>query len=399
MIKKLVPATSPLIVWDDVIVGLGCRVTSGGSKSFVLRYRNKNNVERRMTLGRWPALSVVGARELAKDAFAALRRGNDPLATRQADRTAITVSDLLDDYLKSSRFSAKATTTQSTDKGRIERHIRPVLGKHIAVELLRRDVEKMASDVTAGRTRVDVKTGKRGRAMVKGGAGTARKSVRLLSVAFAWAIEQGLVETNPAHGIKLGSDGRRDTIIDSAGYVAVFETLDRLEAEGEITSEVADAIRLIALTGARRSEVIKIQRSYIDTSRALIVLPSTRHKTGSLTGDSRIIGLPAEGMRILERQEGDPLFDFDPSVISKAWRVVRAVAQLPAGFGLHGLRHSLASHLAMGGASTSEIMVSLGHRQTSTTQRYVHFAQNARTGLAERAAAVAVAAMKKPDAS
>jgi hypothetical protein len=58
-----------------------------------------------------------------------------------------------------------------------------------------------------------------------------------------------------------------------------------------------------------------------------------------------------------------------------------------------GLRHSLASHMAMNGAEAAEIMTALGHRQLSTAQRYVHWAQDARQALAEKAAAVALAGM------
>ena len=66
---------------------------------------------------------------------------------------------------------------------------------------------------------------------------------------------------------------------------------------------------------------------------------------------------------------------------------------MPEGIGLHGLRHSLATLLAVGGAQAAEIMTSLGHRQMSTTTRYLHFADAARAALAERAAAPALAGM------
>ena len=63
--------------------------------------------------------------------------------------------------------------------------------------------------------------------------------------------------------------------------------------------------------------------------------------------------------------------------LSKPWSQVRSEAKLPEGIGLHGLRHSLASHMAMAGAAAGEIMTALGHSQLSTTQRYLHWAENA----------------------
>jgi integrase len=62
--------------------------------------------------------------------------------------------------------------------------------------------------------------------------------------------------------------------------------------------------------------------------------------------------------------------------------------------GLHGLRHSIGTTLAMSGASAVELMELLGHKQIETTLRYVHFAERARSTLAERAAALATAGLK-----
>jgi site-specific recombinase XerD len=59
---------------------------------------------------------------------------------------------------------------------------------------------------------------------------------------------------------------------------------------------------------------------------------------------------------------------------------VREEAKLPPTLGLHGLRHSIASHLAMSGAQAPEIMTVMGHRQLSTVQRYIHFAASTRVG-------------------
>ena len=170
---------------------------------------------------------------------------------------------------------------------------------------------------------------------------------------------------------------------------------------GEFDAPVADAIRLIALTGCRRGEAAGLRWRHVDLKHGRIVLPPQSHKTGRKTGKPREIILPAEAQKIIARQpEGSPDdFVFAPArgdgaiALSKAWRKVRKEADLPPTLGLHGLRHSIASHLAMSGAQAPEIMTAMGHRQLSTVQRYIHFAQNAREVLAERAASVALAGM------
>ena len=164
---------------------------------------------------------------------------------------------------------------------------------------------------------------------------------------------------------------------------------------------MADAIRLIAMTGARRGEITGLRWQHVDMKGGRIVLPASGHKTGRRTGKPRMIHLPAAAQQIIACQtEGGPDdFVFAASKgkgtisLAKAWRAIRAEAGLPKGIGLHGLRHSLATLLAVGGAQAAEIMTSLGHRQMSTTTRYLHFADTARAALAERAAAPALAGM------
>lgn len=155
-----------------------------------------------------------------------------------------------------------------------------------------------------------------------------------------------------------------------------------METERRIRSPVADAIRLIALTGCRRSEAASLRWRHVDLKQGRILLPPQSHKTGRKTGKPREIMLPEAAQSIIARQpEGSPDdFVFAPArgdgavALSKARRKVRKEANLPPTLGLHGLRHSVASHLAMGGAQAPEIMTAMGHRQLSTVQRYIHFA-------------------------
>jgi integrase len=405
MAKKLTDATvralpapekNAKIYYDLGLTGFGVRVTPNGAKTFILRYRNDRGVERKMRIGGYPEWGTSAAREEARRL---LREERDPLAKREALRAEPTVNEILDEYLKSTRFLSKAESTQATDRGRIDHHLRPLLGKKHITDLTLDDVERCFASISAGKTAGNVRSKKaRGLARVRGGEGTARKAIRLLRAALGWAVQKKLIAENAAIGAEVGSDGSREVVLDAEGYAAMFAALNKLEAAKEITAPVADAIRLISLTGARRGEIVRLDREFIDAKDRLIVLPKGRHKTGKATGAPRTIGLPAEAMALLERQgDVEVLFDFDPSVISKAWRVVRVAGNLPAGIGLHGLRHSAASHLAMDGASAAEIMTALGHRQMSTSQKYIHWAQNRRQELSERTASVALQGMHAPE--
>ena len=89
----------------------------------------------------------------------------------------------------------------------------------------------------------------------------------------------------------------------------------------------------------------------------------------------------------------EPTHGVGPINLTKIWNKVRSEAELPETIGLHGLRHSLASHMAMEGAQASEIMAALGHRNITTSAKYVHWASQKRQPLAEKAAAVALAGL------
>lgn len=390
-------------IWDDKLPGFGIVVRPSGVASFIYNYRNAEGRSRRITVAKLGELTPDKAREIAEGHAATVKAGGDPLEIKTAKRDALTVGNVLDAYLESARFAEKADTTRPIDEGRIRRHLRPLLGKKFAHKLTVEDVRRAQAAIRSGKTAVNVKTKKRGRARVTGGETTARDAIALLRAILNWAIEEKLIDHNPAASIKLGSSGTREIFLDEPEhYERLFKTLDTMEAEKRIRPAAADAIRVIALTGARKSEVTRCRWSHVDLKAGTITLPPASHKTGKRTGKPRVIHLPAIAQQIIARQPEGRVDDyvFQPAKgiggevdIKRPWLKVRAEAKLPEGIGLHGLRHSIASLMALDGAEAAQIMVALGHRQLSTAQRYIHFAQNARAALAERAAAPALAGM------
>ena len=190
-------------------------------------------------------------------------------------------------------------STQRVDKGRIERHLRPLLGRRLAHSLNSEDIKRTFNAIREGKTAKDEKTRKRGRARVTGGPGTARMAIELLRSVFNWA----KVKPNPCDGVKTGSSGTRETILEDAdAYRRLFTTLDHMEAERRIRSPVADAIRLIALTGCRRGEAAGLLWRHVDLKQGRILLPPQSHKTGRKTGKPREIMLPVEARKIIARQ-------------------------------------------------------------------------------------------------
>ena len=210
------------------------------------------------------------------------------------------------------------------------------------------------------------------------------------------------MKANPAESVKTGSDGERDTILDDAlAYGRLFKTLDRMEAERRIRRPVADAIRVIALTGARRGEIAGMQWQHVDLRAGTVTLPPARHKTGAKTGKPRIIGLPAAAQAIIARQPAGsptPTSSRPPAATGRSTSPSLGTRfaprpSCPRGSACTGSGIRWRAHMAMEGAQAAEIMTALGHRNMATSQKYVHAAQDARQRIAEKAAATALAGM------
>lgn len=177
------------VAWDSELTGFGVRVRPSGSKSFVVVYRTggRNSPLRRVTVGAVGKIDVDVARSEARRILAGAELGQDRAGDLARSRAEMSVAALCDLYLVEG-CETKKPSTLATDRGRVERRIKPLLGAKRISELTRADIERFMRDVAAGKTAVDIKTKKFGRAMVEGGKGTATRTVGLLGGIFSFAV-------------------------------------------------------------------------------------------------------------------------------------------------------------------------------------------------------------------
>lgn len=130
--------------------GLGLQMLPSGVKSFVYQYWTGAGRSRRATLGKFGGLTPDEGRAKADAMRRIVAAGGDPLEERHASRNAMSVGDLLDAYLGSAKFAEKAESTRAIDRGRIERHLRPVLGR-VRLDALRPEDVRSAMQMPRGR--------------------------------------------------------------------------------------------------------------------------------------------------------------------------------------------------------------------------------------------------------
>src|SRR5947209_8668196 len=99
-IRGLAPAADRRIeLFEAKIPGFAVRVFPSGIKSFVVFYRHKGRL-RRLTLGRYPVLSLSDARRLAREALHKVTHGDDPQVHRTEGRTQYRFSAVVDDFVE-----------------------------------------------------------------------------------------------------------------------------------------------------------------------------------------------------------------------------------------------------------------------------------------------------------
>jgi Arm DNA-binding domain/Phage integrase, N-terminal SAM-like domain len=149
-------------VWDSSVVGFGARRRRSDAVSYVLMYRTADGRLRRHTIGRHGSpWTPDTARNEARRLLGEVAGGEDPAGEKTTKRRAATVAELCDRYLGDAeagrlltpRGVSKKPSTLVTDRGRIERHIKPLLGAMKVTVVTRDDIDRFLHDVAAGKTR------------------------------------------------------------------------------------------------------------------------------------------------------------------------------------------------------------------------------------------------------
>ena len=346
------------VFWDRDLPGFGVRVYASGHKAYVVQTRGPGG-SKRITLGRHGTLTADQARRKAAEVIDRIKQGDDPLPA--PPEAALTVAELAQRYLDAHAAVSCTAHTASLYRGSLRNHILPALGTMPLGAVGREQVSALHFEL-------------------RDTPGAANRALKVLSKMYSLAEAWGLtpVGSNPCRFVVTYKEGKRERFLSADEYRRVGRSLAGLEAERRVPAHAAAALRLLMLTGCRRSEILTLRWDDVDRKAGELrlrdaktgarMVPLTPTAAAVLAGIPRVPGNPwvfAAGKR-----------DGRLSHLSTFWYRVRDRAGL-GDVRMHDLRHSFASRALALGESLTMIGRLLGHRDVGTTARYAHLARDA----------------------
>lgn len=350
------PTKKDQFLWDTEVKGFGLKVTPRAVRIYLVQYRFAGRL-RRYTIGQhgspWTAET---ARAEALRLLRELAGGIDPAEAKSAQKRDPSFAQFAERYLAEHAVLHKKPRSFAYDRDLLRLHILPVLGSRKLSVISRTDIARLHQAMASMSI-------------------TANRALALIASMFRHAARWGLIAegTNPCVTIKKYPEKSQERFLSEVELARLGEALAAAEAGLSPPAAIA-AIRLLIVTGARKSEILNLRWDYVDFERALLRLPDS--KTGA-----KSIYLNAPALEILAGVQRDT----NPFVLAgkkhnaplvnveKTWCRVRSIAGLE-GVRLHDLRHSFAAVGAGAGLGLQIIGKLLGHTQTSTTERYAHLA-------------------------
>jgi len=383
LVGSLGPDGRDRILFDRQLSGFGLRITPTGTKLFIAQARIGGR-KRRVTIGQYPDLTVVQAREQAAHALLDIRRGADPVIERKVRIQAaaageMTMAQLAEKWMTDHvRPKLKPRTVFDYER-LLRQHILPAIGHLLVARLDREDVVRLHLAMA--------KTPRRANYVV-----ATTKAILNFAIEGLKLRPPG---SNPARRITMYRQRVVERFLTEAEIARAAEGITTAERAGKIGPHAAAGLRIALFTGARSGEVTAAQWSHVDWDRKLIRLPDSK------TNEPRTIHLSEAALEVLRALprvgpfiiagaiDGEPYKN-----LGRAWIVAREYAGLDD-VRLHDLRHSYASLAAGRGVSLQMIGKLLGHKVAATTARYAHLARDATAAVNDELGAAMTAAIAK----
>jgi integrase len=281
-IRRSKPAEKAYKLFDSG--GLHLLVTPSGGRLWRWKYRFEGT-EKQLALGSYPALSLADARERHAKARKQLANGIDPMAERKAEKTAVLVATehtfqkIAEQWLEHWRGNKSARHSETT-RNRLKVNVYPILGERPIAEVEPMELVQLAKSIES-----------------RGASDMAKRILQIVGMVFRYAVAHGYSKRNPAAEIR-PSDILKPTRkinmarIDAKELPALLRAIEVYEGR-QLTRL---AIKLMALTFVRTSELIGARWEEFDIDARRWSIPATRMKMKT----PHIVPLSLQAVEVLE---------------------------------------------------------------------------------------------------
>jgi integrase len=355
---------------DTKTPGLALRVTPKGTRSWTLRYRTNEGVQRRYTIGPYPAVSLASAREQALAVLTQAAGGGDPAKAKKAARQTATaarlhtIGDLAERYFDDAakgrhRPNGKPTrpSTLKMDRYYYDRLVAPAFGSVPIAEPRRADIQTFINRIADEHS-----------------PSSANQCRNVLRQMFTYAVFLELIPANPCTFVDGPSFTTRDRVLtDDELRIIWTACADPASVPGlHMTRAMGIAIQLALVTLQRRAEVACMHTQEINFDKALWTIPGERTKnkrTHIVPLSDLALNLIREAIALCPHEADQPYEGYlfpsprKPGLPVKPHALTRAFGRLTEATGvenarLHDLRRTGATHLTGEGLSVSRFIVS-----------------------------------------
>jgi integrase len=343
-IEVLKPGTARREIADRLMPSLYLILQPSGAKSWAVRYRH-HGTTRKHTLGPYPAIDLKAARELAGKALRAVAEGRDPGHEKHA-RNLDTVEAVARQFIEQCKRVNRPDAARATER-LLELHVLPRWRRRLARDITRRDVLGVLDRVVESNKPI-----------------AANRTLAAVRKMFNWAVSRDILAASPCVGVKPPSAERsRDRVLTDVELRNVWLAADA------VGGPFGAMVKLLILTGQRRTEVAKMQWAEIDLNERLWRLPPSRTKNNrahevalSDAAAAILTALPRIGDRFVLTTTGKT------AATGYSVHKRKLDALLPPGmvaWTLHDLRRTAASGMARLGVALPTIEKLLNHQSGS----------------------------------
>lgn len=355
--KRFVESITPhekdeLLLWDSEIKGFGVRVFPTGRRTYFVQYRNQFGSTRRKKIGVHGSPTTADqAREEAKKILGDVADGADPSKDHQNEKNKPTFNKLATEYLVYAQKEKREKSCKE-DQKMLNRIILKRFAFKKLEEITTYEIQQLHHELHETPYMAN-----RVRALLH----------RMFNLAILWQ----WATRNPVAGVKKYQEQSRISYLEDQEVESLFSVLENYHNQS-----VANAIRLILLTGSRKNEVLGATWDQFNLEKGVWTKPAHFTKQKKMEH----LPLSQQVMEILRdmQAKSDSTFLFPGKVpgqplkdIKKAWKTICSRAGVSE-VRIHDLRHTYATHLISNGSTLEVVGKLLGHTQAATTQIYAH---------------------------